>query len=169
MKDLDYRAIVPDMLTQLEGEGLFLTSGNGESANSMTIGWGTIGILWRRPIFVCAVRMDRYTQRVLEKCGAFTVSIPETGTLSDALRLVGTKSGKHTDKYRESGLTTLPGQKVEVPVIAQCPTHIECTVVSSHIMEPGLTSADVRKIYDSHNNYHMLFYGEILACYSTKE
>ncbi|MDL2225759.1 flavin reductase family protein [Eubacteriales bacterium OttesenSCG-928-M02] len=169
MKALDYRAISPQLLTQLSGEGVFLTAGTMDTANSLTIGWGTIGIVWRRPVFVCAIRLDRYTHRVLEQSGAFTVSIPATGTLSEELKFIGTKSGRDMDKYAATGLTLLPGQNVSAPVIAQCPIHLECQVVSSHIMEPGLTHPSVRTIYDTHNTYHVLFYGEILSCYSTEE
>ena len=34
------------------GKGALLTSRVGDEVNSMTIGWGTIGIEWGRPIFV---------------------------------------------------------------------------------------------------------------------
>lgn len=34
----------------------------------MTIGWGTIGVIWERPVFVAYVRQQRYSREMLEEC-----------------------------------------------------------------------------------------------------
>ena len=39
------------------------------ASNVMTIGWGTLGIIWGRKIFVVLVRPSRYTYQFIEDSG----------------------------------------------------------------------------------------------------
>jgi flavin reductase (DIM6/NTAB) family NADH-FMN oxidoreductase RutF len=41
----------------------------------------------------------------------------------------GVKSGRDHDKFRECGLTPLPGTVVKCPIVAESPISIECKVV----------------------------------------
>ena len=47
--------------------GILLTTKAGEKVNSMSIGWGTIGIQWNKPIFIAYVRETRFTKQMLEE------------------------------------------------------------------------------------------------------
>ena len=49
------------------GKGILLTTKAGDKVNSMTIGWGFLGIQWAKPIFVVLVRGSRYTKKMLEE------------------------------------------------------------------------------------------------------
>ena len=57
-------------------KGILLTSKAGDKVNSMTIGWGTLGIEWSTPIFVAFIREHRFTRELLDKNPEFTVNIP---------------------------------------------------------------------------------------------
>ena len=56
--------------------GVLLTVKAGETVNTMTIGWGTLGIEWGKPIFTAFVRESRYTKELLDQNPEFTVNIP---------------------------------------------------------------------------------------------
>ena len=56
--------------------GILLTTKRGDEVNTMTIGWGTIGIEWGKPVFVAYVRESRHTRKLLDETGEFTVNIP---------------------------------------------------------------------------------------------
>ena len=45
----------------------FLTTKSGNKINTMVIGWGTIGILWRLPVFNTVVRQNRFTYEQIEE------------------------------------------------------------------------------------------------------
>ena len=57
-------------------KGVLLTTKSGNFVNTMTIGWGKIGIEWNRTVFIAYVRESRYTKALLEESGEFTVNIP---------------------------------------------------------------------------------------------
>ena len=50
-------------------KGILLTTKDGDKVNTMTIGWGTIGIQWGRPVFIAFVRDSRYTMEMLNANG----------------------------------------------------------------------------------------------------
>ena len=58
-------------------EGCLITAGNINDYNTMTIGWGMKGIIWRRKTFIAYVKPCRYTYEFMEKNDYFTISFYE--------------------------------------------------------------------------------------------
>ena len=56
-------------------KGVLLTTKSKEKVNTMSIAWGTLGIEWNRPIFTAFVRESRFTKKLLDESGEFTVNI----------------------------------------------------------------------------------------------
>ncbi len=50
-------------------DSLLLTAGENQSGkfNGMTIGWGSIGVLWRKPAIIVGVRPTRFIYRLIEE------------------------------------------------------------------------------------------------------
>ena len=110
-------------------KGILLTTGSGETVNTMTIGWGKIGIEWNRPVFIAYVRESRFSKELLEKNGEFTVNIPMTATEGNIVSYCGKNSGRDVDKIRELGLTLVESDAVSVPGIREFPLTLECKVI----------------------------------------
>ena len=80
-----------------------VTAGNKDSFNGMTISWGSMGTVWGKSVITVYVRPDRYTFEFMKKNDRFTVSFfPEEKR--KALDVMGSLSGRDTDKVREAGL-----------------------------------------------------------------
>jgi len=107
-------------------KGILLTTKAGEQVNTMTIGWGHIGIEWGKPIFVAYVRESRHTKAMLEENGEFTVNVPLGEYDPKILGYCGTKSGRDTDKIADMNLTLVEGESVSVPGIKEFPLTLEC-------------------------------------------
>ena len=56
-------------------KGVLLTTKSKGKVNTMSISWGTLGIEWNRPIFTAFVRESRFTKKLLDESGEFTVNI----------------------------------------------------------------------------------------------
>ncbi|NLM24151.1 MAG: flavin reductase family protein [Firmicutes bacterium] len=168
IKELSYNnQYLPRALEQLSS-GAFLTTRLGEAVNTMTIGWGTVGFIWQRPIFIVAVRYSRHTYEMIDRSGEFTVSFPLDDSLKKKLIFCGTRSGRDIDKFQECKLTPRPGLRVKAPVIGECPLHYEAKVVYKQAMEPALIDRDIDRAFYATNDFHVLYYGEIVACYMTE-
>ena len=72
--NVPYTTYLHETLSLLAKPGLLLVAAGADGApNAMTIGWGTIGVIWRKPIFTVLVRHSRYTYKLLEESDSFTI------------------------------------------------------------------------------------------------
>lgn len=149
----------------MHSPGVFLTSAAGGRADTMTIGWGSAGFFWVRPVLTVVVRYSRYTRELIEQSGFFTVSIPKDGELLKELSVCGVKSGRDIDKFAACGLTPKPGRSVPVPVIGEARMHIECRVVYKTDMGKLNFDAEADSRFYSDHNYHTLYFGEVVDFY----
>jgi len=161
---LAYEEYSQQFLNQLP-KGAFLTVKEGDRLNTMTIGWGSIGYIWAKPMLMVMVRYSRYTHDLIEKAQDFSVSIPTLGELKKSLASAGTKSGRDMDKFKECDLTAQKAKCIESPVIKECGLIFECQLQFKQVMEPEALDTTIRDKFYSDNDFHMMYYGEILACY----
>lgn len=150
------------------GKGVLMTVAAEGKVNSMTIGWGTLGIEWKKPIFIAYVRESRYTKELLDKNLEFTVNIPYGEYDKSILSICGTKSGRDMDKIKELGLDLEEGETVSVPGIRQLPLTLECKVIYKQEQDPAaINEENIQRYYtgDNAGDYHTAYYGQITAAY----
>ena len=163
MNRIDYMTVAPRAMDQIK-KGAFLTVKSGEALNTMTIGWATIGYVWRKPIMMVAVRLSRHTFTIIEKAEDFTVSIPSTD-MKKEIMFCGTKSGRDYDKFKECNLKASDSQKVITPIIKVPGLHYECKIVYKSAMDPTYLNTDYDTALYPEKDYHTLYFGEIVDCY----
>ena len=102
-----------DAMKHLTTRGAFLTVKDDTGVNTMTIAWGYIGYSWNKPFFVAMVRPQRYTFEFLKTAKDYTISIPFSDDMKEALTICGTKSGKDIDKEKEANINQILAKAVE--------------------------------------------------------
>lgn len=152
------------------GKGVLLTTAAEGKVNTMTIGWGTLGIQWGKPIFIAFVRESRYTKELLDKNPEFTVNVPYGEYDKSILGICGTRSGRDVDKIQESELSLEESDTVSVPGIRQLPLTLECKVIYRQEQDPAAISQEnTARYYPKENgnngDYHTAYYGEVTAAY----
>ena len=158
------------ILEQVSSGALVTAKAEGE-VNPMTIGWGTLGVEWGKPIFTVFVRQSRHTKKLLDKNGEFTINVPLKGAdRKAALGFCGSKSGHDFDKIKELGLTLEEPDVISVPGIKEFPITLECRVVYKQDQDLSLLDADKCQRYyapgtANDGDYHTAYYGEVLAAY----
>jgi flavin reductase (DIM6/NTAB) family NADH-FMN oxidoreductase RutF len=149
---------------------LLLTSGDFAAGhfNAMTVGWGSIGYMWRRPFVQVVVRPVRYTYEFIERYPTFTVcAFPKEQHA--ALQLLGTKSGRDLDKIAASGLTPVTSEKVAAPAYAESELVLECRKMywddfnPEHFLDPEIEARYPNK------DYHRIYFGEIVSMRGTEK
>lgn len=155
-----------EALENLCAGGAFLTAGDLNNANTMTISWGSIGFMWRKPMFMTLVRESRYTNEFLKSGNTFTVSIPYDGNLKNALGICGTKSGRDVNKEQLAGIKFVKSKSVETPVVEGCNKYYECKILYKSKMDLNNFDKDLLDtFYDDKNVEHVLYFGEIVEEY----
>ena len=171
MKEISYLDAIQATTDHLQHGGVFLTVAgeDGQAPNTMTIGWGSVGCIWSRPVFTVLVRPQRHTFDMIHKAKEFTVSVPTKNPLKKELAFAGTQSGRDVNKFDGHGLTAIPAQEVSAPIVGECGLHFECRTVMNGFMMGDTMDQEIKDRCYPQNDLHELFFGEIVACYATDD
>lgn len=156
-------------------KGVLLTTKMDGFVNTMTIGWGKIGIEWNRPVFIAYVRESRFTKEILETNPEFTVNVPLGSVDNGILRYCGSESGRNEDKIKAMGLTLENPNLVSVPGIKEFPLTLECRVIYKQRQNAGaIPDSIIDRFYPETGtavgrDVHIAFYGEIVDAYLIQE
>jgi flavin reductase (DIM6/NTAB) family NADH-FMN oxidoreductase RutF len=143
---------------------LLLTSGDYSKGkyNAMTVAWGSIGNMWNLPFAMVVVRPTRYTFEFMNAYPSFTLC-GFSEEYRKALNLLGSKSGRDSDKISESSLTAKKAEMVSTPVFEEAELAIECKKIYIEDFNPAHFMDDrIEKNYPK-KDYHRMIFGEILT------
>ena len=163
MREIDLKTEhILNPFAMFKNGGGLITVGRPDSYNTMTIGFGTVGTVWGKPIATVYVREERYTYEFIEREPYFTVSLYGE-ELRDAMRICGTESGRDGDKAAKAGLTPVfDGDAVyfEGAKVVLC-----CKKIYRQMLDPdSFVDEGLHKHYPEHD-YHMVYYGEIVKAF----
>ena len=163
-RSIDAFAYANEIL-QAIGKGVLMTTKADGQVDTMTIGWGTMGIQWGKPIFIAYVRESRHTKALVDKNPEFTINIPYGQYDKNILGFCGTKSGRDVDKIGELGLHLEEGETVSVPGIRELPLTLECKVIYKQEQVKEAIAPDALQRYYADGDFHTAYYGQITAAY----
>ncbi len=78
------------------------------------------------PMFGVSVAKKRFTYSLVKGSGKFAINIP-TPEMKEGIVVCGTRSGRDTDKFSETGWKKEEG-KLGIPLVGECSSSIECTL-----------------------------------------
>ena len=152
-------------ILQAVGKGVLMTTKADGQVDTMTIGWGTMGIQWGKPIFIAYVRESRYTKTLVDKNPEFTINVPYGEYDKSILGFCGTKSGRDTDNIKEIGLHLEEGETVSVPAVRELPLTLECKVIYKQEQIKEAIAPDALERYYPVGDFHTAYYGQITNAY----
>jgi flavin reductase (DIM6/NTAB) family NADH-FMN oxidoreductase RutF len=163
-KPLKPTEIGDNVFSMINDDWFLLSAGNPDSFNTMTASWGGMGILWNKPVVFVFVRPQRYTYKFMESEPLFTLSFFGE-KYREALNLCGKVSGRNTDKMKATGLNPMESPAGSV-FFEEARLLIECRkLYYSDIKPEQFQHAGIQNNYPK-NDYHRMYIGEILSCFS---
>ena len=160
---MDTFAHTAAVMRGLRGDGLLLGAYNrDDKPNIMTVGWGTLGVVWGLPMWVVLVRPSRYTFECIEHAQAFTVNVP-TPEMAHACGVCGTLSGRDINKFAECELNATRAATVGAPLVDQCPVTYECKVVHHNDVLPDTLAQGIIDGAYPVGDFHRVYYGQVTA------
>lgn len=170
----EWRSVSPDEFATrpfylFDEQWMALDVKDGDKSNAMTIAWGTIGMLWSKPVVIVYVSSDRYSKAMMDHADGFTVTaFPDEERYREALRFLGTKSGRdYDDKIAAAGLTTEFTELGNVR-IAEGNLCIECEKIYADEFKAELVPADVNENFYQRMGLHSFYIGEIKSIWEKK-
>lgn len=136
-----------------------LTAGEPDAHNSMTISWGFLGELWGRHTAAVFVRPHRHTFQFAQRSDYFTLSFYEEH-FKPQLNIFGSKSGRDTNKYEETGLQAFSHENWVYTEKAKLV--LLCKKIAVQDFDPkGFLDPLIENNYPK-EDYHKIYIGEIV-------
>ena len=73
---------------------------------------------------------SRHSYAMVKESGCFVVNLVPKA-YRDTYMYLGSRSGRDEDKLKAKNVRLAEGEKVNAPILSDCPVNIECTVVDS--------------------------------------
>ena len=150
----NFKTITPNDITDnafklIGKDWALVTAGSKDSFNTMTVSWGSVGIMWNKPVAFTFIRPQRYTFGFDEE-------------FRKALQICGTKSGRDIDKVKETGLTpAFTGDGV--PYFEEARLVLVCKkLYAQDLNEESIIEEAVKSNY-SGDDYHRMYISEIVS------
>lgn len=159
MKRIDPFELSLSIFNEIGKKGFLLLSGEEQNHNSMTVGWASLGYLWKKPMAFVYVRPQRYTYEFMEKYDYFSINF-FSQDYHDILQLFGTKSGREIDKMHPQKITPLNFEN-KTNYYKEAEMVLICRKVYIEDLKPeNFVDKTFLKNYPM-NDFHRIYYGEI--------
>lgn len=164
---IDLASIQTNFFKAINDDWMLITAGTPQQFNTMTASWGTMGILWNKPVAICFIRPHRYTFQFAESNQYFSLSFFNEEH-HQILNFCGSHSGRDIDKIAATGLKPVQLNNGCVS-FEQAALIFECFKLYADYFkqENFIVTEIIRKIYPV-KDFHRFFIGEIINCYLKK-
>lgn len=140
-------------------EWALVSAGSKQDANTMTVSWGGLGVLWGKNVFFIFIRDSRYTKEFIDTYDFFSVSFMDK-EYKDAMNYCGSHSGRYEDKLANAGLTW--NYKHSIPFIDEGALVFLCQKLSAtRITEESFLAPHIKEWY-ADGDMHTMYVAEIL-------
>lgn len=150
--------------TKIGKEWALVTAGNKTKANTMTVSWGGVGVMWGKNVAYIFIRDSRYTKEFVDKGDFFTVSFLNE-QYREALNYCGSHSGRDEDKFEKAGLTL--AYRHGIPYLDEGNFILLCQKMAAvPITEDTFTKSKIKDKWYADGDYHTMYIAEIIEVLS---
>lgn len=141
-------------------EWALVTAGTKDKANTMTVSWGGLGVMWGKNVAFIVIRDSRYTKEFIDNGDFFSVTFFDE-QYKPALSYCGSHSGRNEDKLAAANLTL--GSKHGIPYIDEGNLVLLCNKLSAtRITEDSFLTPEIKEKWYPDNDMHTLYIAEII-------
>jgi flavin reductase (DIM6/NTAB) family NADH-FMN oxidoreductase RutF len=124
------KAIV-NMKSCLQPAPKILVSCRGKDGRNNALAVGYCGnCSYDPPMLMVGIVPSRFSYQMIKDTGCFVVNLVSADQ-KEMFDYLGSHSGRNEDKLKKIGAGITDGDKINAPLLSDCPVNIECTVVDS--------------------------------------
>ncbi len=101
------------------------------------------------PLYALALGQSSNTYKLIKQSKEFVIAVPNK-EMERAIEVFGYKHGNEIDKFKESGLETIPSKKIKIPLIKEATICYECKLVDE--IKTGSCNLIVGEVVAAHHN-----------------
>lgn len=115
------------------GPVVLLTTARKGRSNVMTMSWHMM-MEFEPPLIGCVVSSANHSFAALRATKECVIALPSVEIASQVVA-IGNCSGRDVDKWERTGLTPMPAEGVQAPLIRECFANLECRVVNTRMVK----------------------------------
>ena len=100
-KKIDVNELSLNPFKTIGKDWLLISAVKDGKINTMTASWGSVGVIWNKNVVTVYIRPQRYTKEFVDSADYFTLTFFDG--YKKELGVLGSKSGRDSDKIREVG------------------------------------------------------------------
>jgi flavin reductase (DIM6/NTAB) family NADH-FMN oxidoreductase RutF len=157
---IDIKAFDANAIKLIGTNWMLIAAGPLGACNVMTAGWGSLGVLWNKPVATIFVRPQRHTFSFLEANDYFTLNFFGSEH-REILSFCGSRSGKHCDKIKETKLLARNGTG-NTCYFEQSELVLTCRKLYFNDLDPAnFLDPTIQNNYPA-KDYHRMYVAEIV-------
>ena len=114
------------------GPVVLLTTASAGQANVMAMSWHSM-LEFEPPLIGCVISDRNHSFGLLKASRECAINIPAVDMARQVVSC-GNTSGAKTNKFKKFGLTAMPAELVDAPLIEECFASLECRVVDTRLV-----------------------------------
>jgi len=139
---------------------MLITAAKDGKVNTMTAGWGGLGVMFGKNAAFIVIRESRYTKEFVDGSDMFSIAFFDPSKYKKMMNYMGTVSGRDEDKIAKAGLTV--DYRDGVPYFKEASVVMLCEkMLASALTAESFTADWIDSKWYSDKNYHTLYIGEI--------
>lgn len=101
--------------------------------NIMTMGWHLV-MDFSPSLIGCIIAQGNVSFEMIYQSGNCVINVPAEDLIDQVIG-IGNCDGDKIDKFKKFGLTALPAETVDAPLIKECYANLECRIVDTHLIK----------------------------------
>ena len=101
------------------------------------------------PLYALALGKSSNTYKLIKDSKEFVIAVPNKD-MEKAIEIFGYHHGNEVDKFKESGLETIPAKEIKTPLIKDATICYECKLVE--IIQKGSCNLVIGEVVAAHHN-----------------
>lgn len=98
------------------------------SPNVATKSWVSMAAFGPPPIIMFGCNTEHATAKNIMARGEFVINIPSDGLLATCWIVGSDPKIRGINRFKNNGLTPIPGLKIQTPRVGECKAHLECVL-----------------------------------------
>ncbi len=160
-RKIDFEKFDENIFDLLSKDWLLVTAESEGKVNTMTVGWGGLGVMWGKKVAFVVIRPERYTYSFVENSDRFSLTAFDESYRSE-LTYCGRTSGRDEDKIAKCGFTLLSDNGSpyfgEARLVINCKKLYADSLREECFFDGG---ASMNRWYGEHGGLHKLYIAEI--------
>jgi flavin reductase (DIM6/NTAB) family NADH-FMN oxidoreductase RutF len=125
-----------------------ITVDKNNKPSGMVAAWKT-RISYDPPLYAVSMGKSSYTKELIKESKEFVIAVPNKD-LREAIEIFGYQHGNEVDKFKETGLETIPSKFLKTPLIKEATICYECKLIS--ITKTGSCDLVIGEVVAAHHN-----------------